>query len=281
MFRDHVHRWFSPSVFTLIALFFVLPFATATNVGGCEGSNYNPGTTSFTGIQLVTRAVPLATGADNQRAAKAITSDVEHREGFAADVAFAAALLGLVLGLFGVSAGPGWCAAVGLGAVLQLPFTIGDEYEWDSHVGYWLILGGFAAAGILHFLFWANRTRARGGREPVYWLGVGAGIIALNYVLYSAGLALRWLVLVPILLAIGAAIFLYVRRWRARKRLGVANRAGYWELVVAGSLAIYASLIVGILIHALWAVPLIWAGLIALKHAAKAANAEPKSGTLP
>ncbi len=267
-------------MFTLIALCFVLPFATVSYVGGCESSG-EPGDASFTGIQLVTRTVPAATGADSERYARQLASYVEHTEATAAEIAFAAAIVGLALGLLGVAGGPGLCAAVGLGAVIQLPFAIGEGYEWRSHPGYWLTLGVFAWAWLLHVFRWTQRRRIAGGRSPAYWIGVGAGMVGLNVLLIFSVFALHAFALMPLLLAVGAAVFLYIRRWRTRKRLGAANSASYWELVVAGAVAIYLSLIVGVLIHALWAVPLLWAGGIGFIRLVKEANAKPESATLP
>ena len=129
--RERIHRWRSPSIFTLIALCSLLPFVAF-------GSSYD-GRTSFTGIQLVT-----------------------HASSTTAEIAFGAAVVGLVLGLLGVAAGPGWCAAVGLGALfldllfqffLSVPF--GSGYE--PRVGYWLALVLFAWAGILHLGRWVER----------------------------------------------------------------------------------------------------------------------------
>src|SRR4051794_28585075 len=118
-------RWHAPSVFTLVALCFLLPFATVTYVGGCEQEG-QAGDASFTGIQLVTRSVPPATGADSPSWAHELAAYIEHTNSTTAEVAFAAAIVGLALSLFGLMDGPGVCAAVGLGAVVQLPFAIGD-----------------------------------------------------------------------------------------------------------------------------------------------------------
>ena len=275
-----LRRWLSPSVFTLVALCFLLPFATVSYVGGCENSG-EPGEASFTGIQLVTRTVPTATGADNRHWAHELSNYVEHTSATAAEIAFAAAIVGLVLGLLGLAGGPGLCAAVGLGAVLQLPFTIGDGYEWDAHAGHWLTLAGFAGAGALHFLRWAERRRIAGGRSRAEWFGIGAGVLALTVALPVSAFALRPIGFVIWLVAVASAGYLYVRRWRARKRTGVASSATYWELVVVGTVAIYISLIVGGLLHALWVVPLLWAVGLQITRRVKEAKAIPQSGALP
>ena len=149
-FSDRVRRWHSPSVFTLIALCFLLPFATVTFVSGC--GEFTDGQTSFTGIQLVTRTVPRGTGMADCRwradgGGGRPDQCVEKEGATTAEVAFAAVIVGVVLGLLGI-AGGGWCALVGLAAFLQLLFTVGD---FKPHVGYALAFGLLVWAGILHF----------------------------------------------------------------------------------------------------------------------------------
>src|SRR4051812_35965765 len=112
--RDRVRRWHSPAVFGLIALCFLLPFGT---VRSCDDS-WDETEVRITGIQLVTHSVPRATGAwQSEDAATnlgedaAFTREVEKNLGLPAEIAFGAAIVGLVLGLLGV-AGGGWCAVV-------------------------------------------------------------------------------------------------------------------------------------------------------------------------
>jgi hypothetical protein len=164
-------RWHSPTTFTLIALCFVLPFATVTWMGGCSYSGH--GQTSFTGIQLVTRSVPRGTGTGNcsaniagkPDAAGAINSCVEQAGATPAEIAFAAAIVGIVLGLLRVTGGPGYCAAVGLGALLQT-FLFLDNGRVSPHAGYWIALSLFSWAGILHFRRWWARRPIRARRGP-------------------------------------------------------------------------------------------------------------------
>jgi hypothetical protein len=112
--RDRVHRWLSPSLFALIALSFLLPFATVS----CDDAS-----TTFTGVQLVTHSVPrggvLHEGPD---CSTDISVCVERDAATTATIALVAALVGVLFGLLGVVRGPGWCAAVGFGALLVLPF---------------------------------------------------------------------------------------------------------------------------------------------------------------
>src|SRR6476646_10272998 len=91
--RDCRHRWEPPTIFALVALCFLLPFATV-NLGGCDPDT---GSTSFTGIQIVTRSVPPVTGAeyglnaafDRSNAAR-LASEVEKTGSGTAELAFGA-----------------------------------------------------------------------------------------------------------------------------------------------------------------------------------------------
>src|SRR6516165_5519439 len=106
--RDRISRWLSPSLFTLIALCFLLPFATVS----CDDAN-----TTFTGAQLVTHTVPRGGVLDEApECSTDISVCVERNASTTATIALFAALIGLALGLIGVGRGPGWCAAVGFGA---------------------------------------------------------------------------------------------------------------------------------------------------------------------
>jgi hypothetical protein len=141
--RERINRWFSPSLFALAALCFLLPFATVS----CDDAS-----TAFTGVQLVTHTVPrggvLDEGPDCSRD---ISVCVERSASNTATVALAAALLGLALGAIGFVRGPGWFAAVGVAALVRLQFAGGflgpDIY---FHAGYQLTLLLFTYAGGLH-----------------------------------------------------------------------------------------------------------------------------------
>jgi hypothetical protein len=152
--RNHISRWLSPSLFGLIALCFVLPFATVS----CDGA-----TTTFTGIQLVTHTVPRGGVLDEPPDCTGdISGCVEHEGSTIAGIALAAALLGAVLGVLGVARGPGWCAAVGFGALLVLPFRgpfLGPDVAMHDGWGYALTLCG--VAGLLHMRRAWRRRRAR------------------------------------------------------------------------------------------------------------------------
>jgi hypothetical protein len=138
-----IERWLSASLFALAALCFLLPFATVS----CDDAR-----TTFTGMQLVTRTVPrggaLREGAD---CSSDISVCVERAAAPTATVALVAALAGVALGLLRIGRGPGWCALVGLGAIVALPF----EGGWlgpkvTTHVGYDLALLLFASVWFLH-----------------------------------------------------------------------------------------------------------------------------------
>jgi hypothetical protein len=148
-------RLLSPTLFAVIALAFFLPFATVS----CDGA-----TTHTTGIQLVTHTVPhggtLDAGEDCQGY---IGQCVEHKASNTATVAFVAALLGLVLGLLGIVRGPGWCALVGFGAMVLMPFQ-GMFADISLEAGWVIAFFGFQAAGIGHAV-WAVRRGRRRRRE--------------------------------------------------------------------------------------------------------------------
>jgi hypothetical protein len=172
--RARIHRWHSPTVFTLIALCFLLPFGTVFVVGGCGGTNLNS-STKFTGAQLVTRTV--AHGGRDPDCGRDISVCVEQAAATAAEVAFGAAIVGLILGLLGIARGPGWCAAVGLFALLVLWMSLSNlqEDSLSTHAGYSLALLLFLWAGLVHLRRAVKRARAPGrpsfppGSEPPYW----------------------------------------------------------------------------------------------------------------
>ena len=161
--RERIHRWHSPSLFALIALCFLLPFATVF-FSGCE-ANLNS-STRFTGAQLVTHTVPA--GGRDPSCGQDISVCVERAGANAADVAFGAAIVGLVLGLLGIARGPGWCALVGLGAFVTLFGELANlgEDDFTLHAGFWLALLLFAWAGVLHLRRMFRRARSPGINSP-------------------------------------------------------------------------------------------------------------------
>jgi hypothetical protein len=149
--RDRIHRWLSPSLFALIAVCFVLPFATVS----CDNAS-----TTFTGVQLVTHTVPQG-GVLHEApdCSTDISVCVERSAAPTATVALVAALLGLILGVLGFVRGPGWCAAVSLGALLALPSeggVLGPDVNMHAGWVFALLLSG--VAGGLH----ARRAWRRG-----------------------------------------------------------------------------------------------------------------------
>ena len=156
--RAHFHRWHSPSLFTLIALCFLLPFATVfTN--GCDSNVQS--STRFTGAQLVTHTVPQ--GGKDSSCGHDISVCVERTGTPTADIAFGAAIVGMVLGLLGIARGPGWCAFVGLGALLVLFMNLASLQadDFSLHKGFVLALLLFLWAGVVHL-----RRAAKRGRTP-------------------------------------------------------------------------------------------------------------------
>ena len=150
--RPIAKRWLSPTVFALVALAFLLPFATVS--GGSAR-------TALTGIQLVTRTVPHGGRPGTSETGCAFNTEigrcVERQAAWVAELALAAALLGLALGLLGIQRGPGWCAAVGVVTMAFLYLTSGYAGV-DVHSGYVSILLLFVWAGLLH----ARRAHRRG-----------------------------------------------------------------------------------------------------------------------
>jgi hypothetical protein len=158
--RDRIHRWHSPSIFALIALCFLLPFATVF-FSGCDANLKS--STRFTGVQLVTHTVPH--GGRDPSCRHDISVCVERAGANAADVALGAAIVGLVLGLLGIARGPGWCAVVGLFALVTLFAGLANlgEDGFSLHAGFWLALLLFAWAGVVHL----RRMLTRAGPRDV------------------------------------------------------------------------------------------------------------------
>ncbi len=154
-------RWLSPALFALIGIAFLLPFATVS----CDGAK-----TTFSGIQLVTHTVPPGgnlAGDQESDCQTYIGRCVEHTSSNTATVALVAALLGLALGLSGIVRGPGWCALVGLGAMVILPFEgiLGPQVK--LHSGYTLAFWLFIAVWSLHVRRAWRRRKQRRRREGI------------------------------------------------------------------------------------------------------------------
>jgi hypothetical protein len=153
--RTTIGRLVSPTLFAVIALAFFLPFATVS----CDGR-----TTHTTGIQLVTRTVPHGGRLDLYEDCEGyIGQCVEAKASNTATVALLAALVGLGLGLLGIVRGPGWCALVGLGAIVVLPFE-GLFADISLEAGWVIAFFGFLTLGIGHAV-WAVRRGRRRRRE--------------------------------------------------------------------------------------------------------------------
>jgi hypothetical protein len=152
--RDRLHRWLSPSLFALIALCFLLPFATVS----CDNAS-----TTFRGAQLVTHTVPRG-GVLNEApdCAADISVCVERDGARTATIALVAALVGVLLGLLRIVRGPGWCALVAFGALLVLPFKgplLGPDVK--MHYGWDLAFCLSAFAGCVHIRRAWRRRRTR------------------------------------------------------------------------------------------------------------------------
>jgi hypothetical protein len=151
---ERFHRWLSPALFAVVALCFLLPFATVS----CDGAS-----TSFTGIQLVTHTVPRGGSVSEAPDCSAdISVCVEHDGSAAAEIAFAAVLIGLVLGVLGIRRGPGWCVLAGLVTLGYLPFAgplVGPEESF--HYGYGLAFLLLLAIGVLQIGRAGRRRRRR------------------------------------------------------------------------------------------------------------------------
>jgi hypothetical protein len=153
--RSTSQRWLSPTLFALIGLAFLLPFATVS----CDSAK-----TTFTGVQLVTHTVPDGGVVHEAPDCSAhIGTCVEHASSTTATVALVMAIVGLVLGLFGIARGPGWCALVGFGAIAWLPFEgglLGPDVTLRS--GWQLAFYGFLLVGLLHVRrAWVRRRSNR------------------------------------------------------------------------------------------------------------------------
>ena len=160
--RSASRRWLSPTLFAVVAIGFFLPFATVS----CDSAS-----TSFTGIQLVTHRVPPGgdlAGDEWSGCQTYIGRCVEQSASNTAGLALAVALAGLALGVVGVARGPGWCALVGLGAMLDLSSKdgfLGPDVRFEY--GYQLAGWAFFAVLLVHVRrtlvrIWRNRSEGHG-----------------------------------------------------------------------------------------------------------------------
>jgi hypothetical protein len=146
--RALVRRWHSPTLFALIALCFLLPFATVS----CREAE-----TTFTGYQLATWTVPEGgTLGDSD-----IGAQVEEKGSVLAMLILTAAALGLVAGVLRLPRGEGWCAAVGLGLTLALLYQGVNSLALATiYKGYTFTLLLFVWAAVLHGArAWRRRRR--------------------------------------------------------------------------------------------------------------------------
>jgi hypothetical protein len=232
--RDRLRRWLSPSLFALIALCFLLPFATVS----CDNAS-----TTFTGVQLVTHQVPRGGVLDEAPDCSAdISVCVEREAAPTATIALAAAFVGLLFGLLGVSRGPGWCAAVAVGTLLVLPFEgpfLGPDVT--MHGGWVLALTLSAVAGCVHIRrAWRRRRSRRQPRGPfrVHTRALAAYVLifvacadvtsASDPTFQTLGSAVTaWLLflVVPAWLLVAAMLI----RWQKQGRPHLAQRTTRWD----------------------------------------------------
>jgi hypothetical protein len=144
-------RRVSPVLFGLALLAFLLPFATVS----CDGAS-----TRFTAAQLVTHTVPDGGRPESDSGScgcRDISDAVENHDSWIVLIALVAGVSGLVLTCRGVARGPGWIALAGTLTVAYLPFSAVFA-EVHLHAGYWLMLGSFAAAWLLHVALTLRRN---------------------------------------------------------------------------------------------------------------------------
>jgi hypothetical protein len=157
--RSFIRRWHSPTIFALVGLCFLLPFATVS----CDDAK-----TTFTGAQLVTWSVPEGGVVDGEE----LGARVENDASALATATLAVASVGFLLGILGLRGG-GWCAAIGLATTLLMARSAVDVFgpEVTFHEGYTLTLLLFLWALVLHAARAWRRRRQHGshrGSEP-YW----------------------------------------------------------------------------------------------------------------
>jgi hypothetical protein len=171
------------TLFVFVGVCLFLPFATAS----CGSAS-----TTFTGAQLVTQTVPDGGVLDREECSGEISECVENEGSAKMTVALLAAALGSLLIAFGVVRGPGWCAAVGLGAILSL-FQLNLSAEVNYHWGYGTILLLFLAVWIV------SAVRARRLREN--GLADSAIVAERPSLVVKAVVAVFWIDLCAALLA--------------------------------------------------------------------------------
>lgn len=150
MFKAHISRWGSATLFAGIVLAFLLPFATVS----CNGDEV-----TFTGVQLALGQVPTE---ETQNGDESLAQDVESESTPWALFALAAAATGLGLGIAGRRGG-GIAAAVGLPAMLVLALNAATTLATvDLHAGFVLSLVAYFAAATAHAgAAWRRRQAAR------------------------------------------------------------------------------------------------------------------------
>jgi hypothetical protein len=150
--RALLRRWHSPTLFVLVGLCFLLPFATVS----CEGAE-----TTFTGAQLVTWSVPEGGIVEGER----LNERVEDDASALAVVTLSLASLGFLLGALGLRGG-GWCAATGILTTLLMARAAFEPFgpEVTFHEGYTFTLFFLIWAAVLHGVrAWRRR------RGDPYW----------------------------------------------------------------------------------------------------------------
>jgi hypothetical protein len=235
--RDRLHRWLSPSLFALIALCFLFPFATVS----CDNAS-----TTFTGVQLVTHTVPRGGVLDEAPDCSTdISVCVEREAAPTATIALAAAFVGLLLGLLGVVRGPGWCAAAAVGALLVLPFEgpfLGPDVT--MHGGWVLALSLSVVAACVHIRrAWRRRRPRRHPHGPLrtHMRALAAYILifvacadvtsASDPTLQTVGSAVTaWLLflVVPAWLLVAAMLI----RWQKQGRPHLPQRTKRWDTLL-------------------------------------------------
>jgi Tol biopolymer transport system component len=141
MFKAHISRWSSSTIFGGIVLAFLLPFATVS----CGNEEV-----TFTGVELALRQVPDQTAPTAQSGDESLPAMIEEESGGPALIAFAAAIAGLVLAL-AHRRGGGFAAVIGLSAILLLAWDLVTTLaDVEIHYGYVLAMVGFLAAATYH-----------------------------------------------------------------------------------------------------------------------------------
>lgn len=149
-----IRHWHSPALFVLVLICFLLPFATVS----CDGAE-----TTFTGAQLATWQVPEGGIVDGGELGQLVEDEAS---GTAAAM-LAVSVLGLLLGAVGRPGG-GWCAVLGLAALLRLGWSSATVFgpEVTFHEGYGLMFLLFLWILVLHTVqAWKRRRRRRRALE--------------------------------------------------------------------------------------------------------------------